>query len=825
MAMELAKVTIDNVQYDPRIKAVLTTGWCTYQDEENPKIAFVIDGKDYYATTAKRYLREDVKELYGASLLLEKLGFEQTTPIDLKQLLEAEKFEIVDQTEEQKILLSYNNEEIKNKMTDYVLQVFFDEKKNLGENVIMRGWLLSCLTKTNIEVFTKAGDKVLVDVERTVRSDVYDIYPGLMNESDLLGFDFRIPMQYVREGVVLRFSNDVISKEETLCEEDFTREDSTFKRLARIARPARWREHIGTIRKYGKDSLKERLRDEFYEHNKEYTKWIRIHQVDEKELAKQRAHKFLYQPNISIVIPLYNTPLKYLKDLIDSICVQSYAKWELCLADGSDNNEVKDFVRNNYGTEGRIIYEQLADNKGISENTNQALKLASGDFVMFADHDDKLEPDALFLIVQEINKGKDIDIVYTDEDKISMQGDEYYAPHFKPDFNLRMLEMHNYICHIFVVRKDVIDKVGVLRSQYDGAQDYDMVLRCVEVAREIRHIPKILYHWRAHPQSTASDPTSKNYAYEAGRKAVAAHYERIGVDATVEQTGVTGRYRTHFEIVGNPKVSILIPNKDHLDDLNKCIDSIVNKTSYTNYEIIIIENNSEDEKTSSGYQTIMKKYKNVKLLNYEGAFNYAAINNLGAREASGEYLLFLNNDTEVINKEWLTELLQEAMKSDVGIVGAKLYYQDNTIQHAGVVLGLGGVAGHVFCGMEGHTTGYVHRPLTTQEISAVTAACMLIKKEVFDKINGFDEQFAVAYNDVDLCLRTRAAGYKVIFTPYAQAYHYESKSRGQETGEKIKRLARERKLFKSRWKDYLKKGDPYYNRNLSRTDATGTLRV
>ena len=722
-------------------------------------------------------------------------------------------------------MADYKDRENKNEMTDHVLHAIIDEKKNLGEIVMIRGWLLSSVSKTKIEIFNQAGNVIDASIERHLRSDAYETHKEIIKETDLVGFVLRIPTQDVANGIVIRFSNEIMAIEEPFSLADFAKEASFIRRIWRIGKPKRWREHINTIKIFGKSAFGERVRDELNDYRKEYNEWIKVKRVGEKELERQRVHEFAYQPKISIVIPLYNTPLDFLRDIIDSVCAQSYVDWELCLADGSDNNTVKDFVRNNYGTEGRIIYEQLAENKGISENTNQALKLASGDFIMFSDHDDKLEPDALFLIVKEINMVKDVDIVYTDEDMVSMQGDDYYGPHFKPDFNLRMLEENNYICHIFVVRKEIVDRVGMLRSEYDGAQDYDMILRCVEIARQIRHIPKVLYHWRAHPQSTAGDPSSKHYAYEAGRAAVAAHYDRIGVKATVESTEAVGRYRTHFEIVGNPKVSILIPNKDHIEDLNTCVQSIIDKTSYSNYEIIIIENNSEDEKTAAGYEALITKHKNIRLIKYEGPFNYAAINNYGAKEASGEYLLFLNNDTEVINGEWLTELVQEAIHKDIGIVGGKLYYPDDTIQHAGVVIGLGGVAGHIFCGLDKDEIGYAHRNLTTQDVSAVTAACMLMKKSVFDKINGFDEQFVVAYNDVDLCLRTKEAGYRVIFTPYAQVYHYESKTRGKEEGEAAKRFIRERKLFCKRWGDLLKKGDPYYNINLTRVSPAASLRV
>ena len=710
-------------------------------------------------------------------------------------------------------------------MTDHVLQAFIDEKKNLGEIAMIRGWLLSSISATKIEVFNQAGERIEARIERHLRNDAHEAYKTTVKKSDLVGFILRIPTQAVADGIIIRFSNEARTIEEAFSLENFVKQSPFIKRLWRLGKPSRFGEHFNNLQTFGKDHLREMLSDEFNEHYKEYNEWAKLKRISERELTRQRKHKFAYQPKISIVIPLYNTPVEFLRDIIDSICAGSYANWELCLADGSDNDVAKDFIIDNYRTEARIIYEQLAKNKGISGNTNQALKLASGEFVMFADHDDILAPDALFWIVNELNRDKNTDIVYTDEDKVSIYGDEYYDPHFKPDFNLRMLESNNYICHIFVVRKTIIDEVGMLRSEYDGAQDYDMILRCIERARKVGHVDKVLYHWRNHPQSTAGSSQSKNYAREAGRKALVAYYDRKGIKASVEDTKEAGRYRTHFAIEGNPKVSILIPNKDHINDLNNCVESIMAQTSYANYEIIIIENNSEDEKTASGYQALTQKYKNVRLIKYAGSFNYAAINNFAVKEASGEYLLFLNNDTKIINDNWLTELVQEAVDANVGIVGAKLYYPDDSIQHAGVVIGLGGVAGHLFCGLASSEKGYFYRPFTTQEVSAVSAACMLMKKEIFEEVNGFDEQFVVAYNDIDLCLRTREAGYRVIFTPYAEVYHYESKTRGQEVGVHAKRFIKERKLFAHKWKEFMKKGDPYYSKNLSRVHPDASLRV
>lgn len=399
---------------------------------------------------------------------------------------------------------------------------------------------------------------------------------------------------------------------------------------------------------------------------------------------------------------------------------------------------------------------------------------------MLSDHDDTLEPDALYEIVKAINDHQGPEIVYTDEDKLSMDGEFYFEPHFKSDYNLFRLRDNNYICHIFAVKKALVDQVGGLRQEYDGSQDYDFILRCCEQAKQVIHIPRVLYHWRCHMNSVAANPESKTYAYEAGCRAIQEHYRRVGIEAEVEMTKHPGWYRSHVKIQGEPLVSILIPNKDHIDDLEKCLSSIYEKSTWKNYEILVVENNSEKPETFEYYKNLSWRYPKARVLTWKEGFNYAAINNFAAKDAKGSYLLFLNNDVEVITPGWIEEMLMICQQPDVAIVGAKLYYPDNLIQHAGVVLGMGGIAGHIMCQASCEDKGYFGRAVNVQEISAVTAACMLMKVEDFEAVGGFDEEFVVAFNDIDLCMKERAAGKKVVFTPYAELYHYESKSRGME---------------------------------------------
>nr|WP_317361834.1 glycosyltransferase family 2 protein [uncultured Blautia sp.] len=558
-----------------------------------------------------------------------------------------------------------------------------------------------------------------------------------------------------------------------------------------------------------------------------YTKWYPEHMALESELEQQRKTTFAYAPLISIVIPLYNTPVPYLKELLDSVQAQTYPNFQLCLADGSDNSRTGDYIRENYGTDKRIQYKLLENNAGISENTNEAIKMATGEFIMFSDHDDTLAPNALFEIVKEMNEHPGTDVVYTDEDKVTMDGKRYFDPHFKPDFNLDMLRCNNYICHIFVVKREILEQVGMLRKEFDGAQDFDFILRCCEKAENIRHVAKILYHWRNHPASTAGNPESKMYAYEAGRNAVQAHYDRIGMKAEVSMTEQWGRYRTKLFVEGEPLVTIIIPNKDHKKELKTCVDSLFEKTSYQNFEILIIENNSTGKEIFAYYKELEAAHENVRVLTWEKEFNYSAINNFGAEHARGEYLLLLNNDIEVKTENWMEEMLSYCQREDVGIVGAKLLFPNEKIQHAGVILGMGpsGTAGHLFYNFPGDQFVYAGRSQTTQDLSAVTAACMMVKKELYQKVGGMDEAFQVAFNDIDFCLRVRETGKLVVFQAYAELYHHESLTRGYETSQKNKkRFKEEIKLFKTRWKDLLEAGDPYYNPNLTLRRSDCTLR-
>ena len=556
-----------------------------------------------------------------------------------------------------------------------------------------------------------------------------------------------------------------------------------------------------------------------------YSKWIQKHLPSPKELEEQKKYQFLYRPKISIVIPLYRTPEKYLCEMIDSVLNQSYSNWELCLSDGSgEDSPLTQLLKQYEKKDSRIKVVYNNRQLHIAENTNEAIKIATGDFIAFSDHDDLLTPDAMFHVAKAVNENMELEVLYSDEDKVSA-GNKFMQPHMKPDFNIDLLRTVNYICHLFVVKKTMIEKVGMLRPEFDGAQDYDFILRCVEATNRIYHIPRILYHWRFFEGSTAENPESKLYAFEAGKRAIEAHYERVGIRAEVVQGEFLGLYRTRYIRDKDPLVSILIPNKDHTDDLDRCIRSIEEKSTYHNYEYIIIENNSDQEETFAYYKKLQEENPKAHVVYWDGEFNYSAINNYGVSFANGEYLLLLNNDVEVINADWLEEMLGYCMRDDVGIVGARLYYPDDTIQHAGVVIGFGGIAGHAFVQQKRGTTGYCHRIICAQDYSAVTAACMMVKKSVFEEVGGLTEELKVAFNDVDFCMKVRQAGKLVVYNPYVELYHYESKSRGlEDTPEKVARFNSEIKKFSERWPEILKNGDPYYNPNLTLKSQDFSLR-
>ena len=537
-------------------------------------------------------------------------------------------------------------------------------------------------------------------------------------------------------------------------------------------------------------------------------------------LVKQASHQPGGEagPKISIVVPLYNTPLNFLEELLDSVVNQTYRNWELCCVDAGQDTAVGQHVQARAKADPRIRYQKLTENEGIAGNTNHGFELATGDYIALLDHDDILHPCALWYTAQAIVE-QGADFVYTDEATFEGKVENVVLYHFKPDFMLDNLRSNNYICHLTTFSKVLMEQAGGgERAEYNGSQDYDLFLRLTEKAQKVAHIPHALYYWRSSPNSTASDISAKTYCIDAGIAALKAHYARCGVavDDVTLIPGTPGYYKTDYTMAHPGRVSILIPTCDHIRDLETCVESIYARTTYPDFEILLIENNSKEEQTFRSYERMRKEHPDtLKVLTWQGkGFNYSALNNFGAQYATGEYLLLLNNDTEVITPGWLEEMVMYAQQKRVGCVGAKLLYPDDTIQHAGVGFGIGGVAGHLHKYFPATSDGYMGRLNYVQDVYGDTAACLLIRKEIYDEVHGLDESYAVAFNDVDFCVRVREAGYTNVFTPFAQLYHSESKSRGMEDNpEKQKRFQGEVLRFQARWGDLLAKGDPCTNPN------------
>ena len=797
--------SIDEERYDDRHGHVLSLdGWYSHPDRKTYGFELLGDGYDTVELPEiQRRERPDVAQALGCEFGDFLPGFTVQIPEVLKLAEKYQSLELFLRDGEERVSIwEISADELDELIKENLVEYHLDRVEILYDTMLeIQGWVVD--QRGSVEVTVHQEDASLLDcrISRGRRPDVVE-RRNLDEEykTQEIGFRISAALPEIKGGeIILHFCGDSVTKTYTIDIEELRKQNKPKGFLSRL---------------FGKESVAEGG----------YEAWLARHKVDKRTLRRQKHSAFAQKPLISIVIPLYCTPLPYLKELLESVRRQSYENWQLCLADGSPDDKAKEFIEKHYGREKRIVYRKLEENGGISVNTNEAVALAAGEYLMLCDHDDTLEPDALYEIVKAIND-TGADVLYTDEDKVSMDGRHYFDPNFKPDFNLFRLRENNYICHIFVVKKSLTDETGLLRSEFDGAQDFDFILRCCEKAQKITHIPKVLYHWRCHMDSTAADPSSKAYAYEAGRKAVREHYQRLGIDAKVEMTERPGWYRSHVKVQGNPLISVIIPNKDHTDDLELCLFSMTRKSTYRNYEILIVENNSEKEETFEYYRKLPDRYPKARVLTWEKEFNYSAINNFAAKEAKGEYLLFLNNDVEILTPDWMEEMLQNCQQENVAAVGAKLYYPDDTIQHAGVVLGLGGIAGHIMCRASKEDPGYFGRMISVQEISAVTAACMMVKKSDFDAVGGLDETVQVAFNDIDLCMKFRAAGKKIIFTPYAELYHYESKSRGlEDTPEKQFRFDKEVKRFQEKWAQQLEMEDPYYSPNLSVTEGDCSLR-
>lgn len=718
---------------------------------------------------------------------------------------------------------------MKSKKKDSSMLSRIEEIHIFPQLVTITGWAASAKgEEVGITLVRENGEPLDIAVRRLNRSDITSA--GYVPETALrCGFQ----VDFAREtgqGYVLILDDGTEKKRYRFHTGSIKRKQKvrTALRLVRKAgghvNAATARELFGYVRENGVKNLKGYVLQRAAASGKPYRVWFEEHRPSKEQLAAEQGHEFPYSPKISIIVPTYRTPAEYLHAMVDSVREQSYENWELCIADGSeDQGAVAQQLRRFRKRDGRIRYTVLEKNLGIAGNTNAALALAEGEYIGFLDHDDKLAPNALYEIAAALQE-KRYDMLYTDEDKITEDGKEHLDPSFKPDFSPDLLCSHNYITHFMVVKAEILQRIGGFRKEYDGAQDYDLTLRCAEQAQEIRHIPKILYHWRIHENSVAGNSENKLYAYESGRRAIEDHLKRVHLEAEVNELDMWGMYRVKYRAVGEPLISVIIPNKDHTEDLDRCLESLYSRSSYRNFEIIVVENNSEKQETFEYYDRLQKQHESVRVVTWKEGFNFSAVNNYGVRYAKGEYLLFLNNDTELISEGALEEMLGLCMRKDMGVVGAKLLYADGTVQHAGVVIGFGNYAGHVNTNIGRNECGYMNRARINCNYSAVTAACMMTPKELFEELGGFDEQFEVACNDVDYCLRVRETGKWVVYNAFAEWYHFESKSRGYEdTVDKVIRFDREIEKFGKRWGELLEKGDPFYNVNFPLTGHPFTL--
>jgi GT2 family glycosyltransferase len=545
--------------------------------------------------------------------------------------------------------------------------------------------------------------------------------------------------------------------------------------------------------------------------------------LSKSERLSQENTVFPKQIKISIITPLFNTREEYLIKMIESVAAQTYSNWELCLADGSEtgHENIKNICESYTSRENRIKYRKLDENLGVSGNSNKAIEMSGGEYIGLLEHDDVLHPSALYEIVNVIC-AENSDFIYSDEAMFSSNG-KIILKHYKPDYAVDTLCSHNYISRFTVFSRTLIDRAGVFRREFDGSQDYDLILRYTHAAAKISHVSELLYFHRIRERSNID---KKINVISSAEKAITEHLKTRSLPAQAEsKIGLPGYYRIFYELTEKPLVSIIIPNRDNAPLLRGCLSSIMEKSTYDNYEIIIVENNSTDNATINFYKEL-SRYDNIHILHWEGKeFNFSEICNSGYEHAKGEQLIFLNNDIEIITPNWIEEMLMYCQREDVGAVGSKLYFSNRSIQHAGVALGIEGTAGHILYGSLFGSAGYMGKLQIVQNMSAVTGACMMIRRKVFEDVGLFAPEFYNSYNDVDLCIRIRKAGYLVVWTPYAEAYHYESKSRGYNiTDEKKRKLANEITLFKKKWKKELAAGDPYYNRNFSLDNANYTIK-
>ncbi len=784
-------------------------GWC-FHEKEKIKIELYLNDKkaECEALSIARY---DVIGNYPRFNIDPHVGF-MVKAVVTEYL---KKIELVASAENaEDTILKLSEHDIRRFIDNEVIEYSIDNYTEIDDEQkgVLVGWALDeCNSNFEYEIKNELDQIIPSNVRIESRRDLVQLK---MIDSSQSMCGFRITFPVTKEGKYTLIIKGKTSARELPISREQKKNQGLLKAYLRAINPKRMANAWKYLRNNGirdfmkRVSLGPTLLDP-------YPIWFEQQRISLQELEAQKKIQFTYAPKISLIVATYNTKESYLREMIESVVNQSYSNWELCIADGSTNDKVENYIKSHYLSDERIKFKRLDKNYGISGNMNAALEMVTGEYLGLYDHDDFLEYNALFEVVKSLQVTK-YDVVYTDEDKFDDSKGQFADPNFKPDFNIDLFRSHNYITHFFVVNMDIVKVIGGMKKEYDGAQDYDFMFRVFEQTNNIYHLPKMLYHWRMHSLSTAMNPESKMYCYDAGKNAILDHYKRIGIEASVKMLPKPyyGCYETTYMTPGNPLVSIIIPNMDHKDVLKTCIDSLFEVNTYRNIEIIVVENNSKKEETFEYYHELETEHANVKIVYWKNEFNYSEINNFGVQFAQGDYLLFLNNDTEMIRPDSIQNMLGVCMRKEVGAVGAKLLYEDRTIQHAGVVIGFSGYAGHINNGIDEDQPGYMMRAQLNCDYSAVTAACMMVKKSVFNEVDGFDPQFKVACNDVDLCLKIREKGYLVVYDAFSIWFHYESKSRGYEDSEeKIERFNNEVAKFQKKWNKILVEGDPYYNPN------------
>ncbi|MDV2513842.1 glycosyltransferase family 2 protein [Enterococcus faecalis] len=708
------------------------------------------------------------------------------------------------------------------------IKVIFDSiyRDKTTNNLTITGWALDTITKESPTFTINNENQVSAyNIQRVLREDVNQIYqtePAIeagfvvtlegIKQKKVLPFNFQSSAHVVTVDFPLNKKYPVIPGTEDKVTRLWIKAKKGFKYMA----------------KNGISHTIQRAKIEKLRNQASYPNWLARNEVLDIEAMTQEIATFHYQPKISIAMPVYNVEEKWLRLCIDSILNQVYTNWELCMADdASTDPNVKKILTEYQQLDERIRVVFREQNGHISEATNSALAIATGEFVALLDNDDELAINAFYEVVKVLNENPELDLIYSDEDKIDMDGNRS-DPAFKPDWSPDLLLGTNYISHLGVYRRSILEEIGGFRKGYEGSQDYDLVLRFTEktTKERIKHIPKVLYYWRMLPTSTAVDQGSKGYAFEAGLRAVQDALVRRGMNGHATHGAANGLYDVYYDIESEKLVSIIIPTKNGYKDVQRCVSSIIEKTTYQNYEIIMADNGSTDPKMHELYAEFEQQLPGRFFVeSIDIPFNFSTINNRAAKKAHGEYLLFLNNDTEVITENWLTLMVSFAQQERIGCVGAKLLYPNNTVQHAGVILGLGGVAGHGHYGYPHGDLGYFGRLAINVNYSAVTAACLLMKKADFDAVGGFEEAFTVAFNDVDLCLKVQALGRDNVWLHEAELYHFESQTRGyDDKGKKKKRFEQEKVMMEEKWGPLIE-NDPFYNPNLTRDIPNFSLRI